>query len=170
MRKRIRALIEIGVIYLAVSIALDFFLGSYRVLLWPALAFAFTIFGAMILSTLWERTYPSASSETPRSADSNDDLSRLEYLCKMALEQADSNAQEVLSKRIRSLAFEAAAHHLSMPEGLLRDMAENKPSLLHLKIDDEAILSALTTTSSVLKKDPPHGLKECLTRIEDWAN
>jgi hypothetical protein len=170
MRKRIRLLIEIGAIYLVVSIALDFFLGSYRVLLWPALAITFTIFGAMILSTIWEGTYPQQNSEAPRSADSNDDLTRLEHVCKMALQQDDVNAQEIISKRIRSLAFEAAAHHLNASEALLRDMAENEPSSLQLKIGDEVIFSALTTRSLLLKKWHPYSIEACLTRIEDWAN
>jgi len=169
MRKRIRLLIEIGAIYIVVSIALDFFLGSYRVLLWPALAIAFTIFGGMILSTIWERAYPQQTSEAPRLADSNDDLTRLEDVCKMAFEQDDANAQELVSKRIRSLAFVAAAHHLNVSEALLRDMAENEPTSLHLKIGDEVIFSALTTRSLSLKKWHPYSIQACLTRIEDWA-
>ena len=52
MKKQVRALLEIAIIYVAVSIVLDSVLGGFQILLLPALACAFVLFATMIFGVL----------------------------------------------------------------------------------------------------------------------
>jgi hypothetical protein len=169
MKKQVKALIELGSIYLACSIVLDYFLSGYPALLWPALAVAFFIFGGMIFSVLWQNT-PQAPRGTDLSFNHEDDLTQFEYLCDLAINQGDRNAGEAVSERIRSLAFAAAAYHLSVPETMLRTMIEQEPRSLDTKIGDQPILFALTTRGSLIRRGEPQTLQNCMKTIEDWTN
>jgi len=169
MKKQVRALLEIAIIYVAVSIVLDSVLGGFQILLLPALACAFVLFATMIFGVLWEQRVPTPARNTHGSPTDESDLIRLGRLCNAAIGQGEAKAGEAISERIRSIAFAAAAYHLNEPEATLRTMAEQEPALLHPKIGDENIFRALTTSGSITRKGNWQGLDECLRRIEDWA-
>lgn len=163
-------LAEIGIIYLAVSIVLDFFLHGYQALLWPALGLVFVVFGSMIVSTLWEQTSRTAEVRKQRVSAGEDELMRLENLCKAAIDEGDVAAGQLLSQRLRSLAFAAAAHHLNESETMLRTMAEQEPSLLQSRVRDQQIFHALVTNSSIIRKGDSLTIQDYLSRIEGWTN
>jgi hypothetical protein len=169
MKKQVRALVEIGIIYLAVSIVLDYFLRGYQTLLWPALGFVFVIFGTMIFSELWEQTSRAAKIDRRRVNAGEDELMRLEHLCKAAIDQGDVAAGELLSQRLRSLAFAAAAYHLNESEAMLRTMAEQEPSLLQTRVGDQQIFHALVTNGPLTRKGDSLSLQDYLSKIEDWT-
>lgn len=170
MRKQVTALAEIGIIYLAVSIVLDFFLRAYQVLLWPVLGFVFVVFGIMILSALWDRTSRTVEITKQQVSTAEDELMQLEYLCRVAIDGDDVAARELLSQRLRSLAFAAAAYHLNESEAMLRTMAEENPSLLHRKVGDQQIFHALVTDGFVFRKGDSRSLQDYLSKIEGWTN
>jgi hypothetical protein len=170
MRKPVRALVEIGTVYLAVSIVLDFFLRNYQALLWPALGLVFVMFGVMILSTLWEQTSRTPEVSKQRSGAAEDELMRLEYLCKAAIDEGDASAGLLLSQRLRSLTFAAAAYHLNESQTILRNMAERDPSSLQRRIGDEQIFHALVTNGSVIRKSDSLSLQDYMSKIEGWTN
>jgi len=169
MNKQVRALLEITIAYIAVSMVLDSVLGGFQILLLPALALTFLLFATMILGVLWEQRAPTVARKTEYSPTDESDLVRLEFLCNAALVQGEARAGEDISERVRSIAYAAAAYHLNEPEAALRTMAEREPDLLRPKIGDENVFRALTTSGSIIKKGDWQGLDECLRRIEDWA-
>jgi len=169
MKKQIKALIELGSVYLALSIVLDYFLSGYPILLWPALAVAFFVFAGMIFSVLWQHN-PRTPSGTDQSANHGDDLTQFEYLCDLAINQGDRNAGEILTERVRSLAFAAAAYHLNIPETALRIMIEQDPRSLDTKIRDRPILLALTTRGSLIREGESQTLQNCVKTIGEWTN
>ena len=170
MRKQVRALLEIGIIYLTVSIMLDFFLGGYPALLLPTLGLAFAVFGIMIFSKLWEQTSRTAEIRRQGVGTPEDELIRLEYLCQLAIDQGEVAAGDVLSRRLRSLAFAVAAYRLNESETVLRNMAEQEPSLLDRKVGDQQIFDALTTNGSIIRKGDLRSIQDFLSRIEGWTN
>lgn len=169
MKKQARALVEIGIIYLAISIVLDFLLRGYPNLLWSALGLAFVLFGIMIFAELWELTSRTAEIRRQRISPSNDELKRLEQLCESAIDQGDVAAGNLLSKRLKSLAFAAAAFHLNESEATLRTMAMQQPSSLHSRVGDEEIFRALVTTGPVTGRGDWLSLQEYLSKIEEWT-
>ena len=169
MKKQARALVEIGIIYLAISIVLDFFLRGYPNLLWPALGLVFVLFGIMIFGELWELTSRTAEIRRQRISAPDDELKRLEHLCESAIDQGDVAAVNLLSKRLKSLAFAATAFHLNESEATLRIMAEQEPSSLHSRVGDQEIFRALVTTGPVIRRGDSSSLQEYLRKIEEWT-
>jgi hypothetical protein len=169
MRKQTRALAEIGVAYLTVSIVLDYLLGAYQILLWPALAFGFILFGIMIFATLWEHPSPAIGKRELHTPETDDKLIRLQHLCKLAIDDADNAAERLLSERVRSIAFAAAAYNLNTSETRLRFMAIDEPNLLQTKIVDRQFFSALTTEDAMIQKGDSRWLEKLLDIIEGWT-
>ena len=170
MKKQIKTLIQIGVVYLAVSILLDSFLTGYPILTWAGLGFAFIFFGIMIFAVLLELVpRPAASKSLRQFKKSEDDLMRLDKLCQRALDQGDPTSIELLSKRVRSLAFAAAANRFNITEPVLRNMAELDPASLEQQIHDQSMFEMLTATSSVMNRRNTGDLRNYLTTIEDWS-
>jgi hypothetical protein len=170
MKKQVTVLAEIGVIYLAVSILLDFFLHGYQALLWPVLGLAFAVFGSMIVSTLWEQTSRTAEVRKQRVSAGEDELMRLEHICKAAIDEGDVAAGLLLSQRLRALGFASAAYHLNESETMIRTMAEQEPSLLQRRVRDQQVLHALVTNSSIIRKGDSLTVQDYLSRIESWTN
>jgi len=167
MKKQILALAEIGIVYLAASIILDAALGSYKILLWPALAIAFVLFATMITQALWEPKDQNAENgRSARPIGPEDDLTRLEHLCRNALDRGDPTAEEILSERISALALAAAAQRLNQPESTLREMANQNPKLLHQQLRDEQLFN-LVTTRPLVRKGATAAVDEYVTRIEE---
>lgn len=170
MKKQIKTLIQIGVVYLAVSILLDSFLAGYPILIWAGLGVAFILVGIMIFNVLLELIpRPAAHKGVRQFKKSEDDLMRLDKLCQKAIDQGDAASTQLLSERIRSLAFEAAAYHLNITETLLRNMALQDSTSLEQQIHDNRMFEVLTTTSSVVSRRNTSDLVSYLTKIEDWS-
>jgi len=169
MKKQTRALVEIGLAFITASILLDYFLGAYQILLWPALGFEFILFGIMILNTLRGRVASGAVKREPSKTQSEDELTRLEHLCKLAIEQGDQAAANILSERVRSLAFAAAANHLDTSETTLRTMSEEDPTLLQTQVRDPELFNALTTKGDMIQRGDTNFLKNLLGKIEEWT-
>ena len=169
MKKQIRALLEIGIIYAAVSIVLDYLLAGFQILLWPALAVAFILFAVMMFAVVWEQRAPSTASSVEPSPSNESDLILLEHLCSAAIDQGDAKAGETVSERIRSIAYAAAALRLNEPETTLRNMAEREPNLLRLRVGDEEFFQALTMNGAITRKGDWQSLDEYLRRVEEWA-
>jgi len=170
MKRLIRALVQLGILYLAVSIVLDYFLSSYQLVLWPALAVAFAIFSILAFNALWIDVFPSGESVRRPVIRNEDDLARLQHLCSVVIEQGEPAVGGVISERVRSLAFTAAAYHLNSSEDLLRSMAERQPSLLNQKIGDELLFQALITKGTLFTKHDSRTIIESLMKIEDWTD
>jgi len=167
--KQIRSLAEIGLIYLVASIILDAVLGAYKILLWPALALVFLVFGAMIAQVVWEPTLsPTSMRETSRPSQMDDELARLQQICKHAIEEGDPLSRQILSQRVSSLALAAASLQLNEPESSLRDIATKDPDLLHEKIKDQDMFNMITSPPLV-GKNQIGILGDYLTRIEEWT-
>jgi hypothetical protein len=170
MKKQIKTLIQIGVVYLAVSILLDSFLAGYPILTWAGLGVAFIFFAIMIFGVLLElRPHPAASKSVRHFQKNEDDLMRLDKLCQRAIDQGDATSTELLSKRIRSLAFAAAAYRFNITEPVLRNMAELDPTSLEQQIHDQSMFEMLTATSPVVNRRNTGDLRNYLTTIEDWS-
>ena len=171
MKKQIRTLVGIGVVYLAVSIVLDFFLAGYPILTWLGIGFAFIVFGTVMIDVLLElNLHPLAKQSAARFKRKEDDLTRLDKLCKKAIDDSDPAASKLLTERIRSLAFAAAAYHCNTDESLLRDMAAQDPASLRRQVRDQFMAEAITTTDYGVTKGSKRKLDDYLTRIEDWSN
>lgn len=170
MRKQTKALVKIGVVYLAASIVLDYFLGAYQVLLWPALAFEFILFGIMILTTLGEQVAPRTGKAGPSNRQPEDRLARLKHLCKAAIDEGDQAAADILSERVRSLAFAAAANNLNTSEVTLRDVKQEGPNMLQRKINDDELFTALTAKGSMVRRGDVSVLEKLLEKVEEWAS
>jgi hypothetical protein len=171
LKKQIRALIEIGAIYLAFSIVLDFLLGGYPVLSWSALGIAFIIFAILILDVLLELTPRSASDRPPAAIEQEDELMRLEYLSAKAIDDGDPDAGLLLSNRLRSIGFAIAAYRFNTSEAALRAMVEQDSNSFRDKLGDQAMAEILTTnlaTNLVTRRDTD-SLEYCLAKIEDWS-
>jgi hypothetical protein len=133
------------------------------------LAFEFILFGIMIMSMLWERLPPERPSRRGQSnPQPEDQLTRLEYLCKIAVEQGDQAAAELLSERVRSLVFAAAANNLNISEGTLRTIAHEGPNIFEAKIRDLELLKALTTKGSLMRRGDTKILENLLVKVEEW--
>ncbi|MGA3108398.1 MAG: hypothetical protein ABSD99_02930 [Candidatus Bathyarchaeia archaeon] len=171
MKKQIKTLIQMGVVYLAVSIVLDFFLAGYPILTWTGLGFAFILFGIIVFNVLLELTSRPAPNKSIRQFKrSEDDLMRLDTLCQRAIDHGDTTSTQLLSERIRSLAFAAASYHFNINEPLLRNMAQQDPTSLERQINDQRMFEALTATSSGVSKRNTHDIHNCLTSIEAWLS
>jgi hypothetical protein len=171
MKKQIRTLVQIAAVYLTVSVILDFLLAGYPILTWLGLGFAFLLFGVAIFDVLLELTVrPPAKGNVTRFKRNDDDLMRLEKLCKKAADNNDPAASQLLSERIRSLAFAVAAHHCNTAEPLLRDMALQDPESLQRQVNDQYMIEALTATDCLVTRGNTRKLDDYLTRIEDWSN
>lgn len=171
MRKQIKTLIQIGVVYLAVSIVLDFFLADYPILTWASLGFAFILFGIMIFNVLLElNSRPAPSKGIRQFKRGEDDLMRLDKLCQRAIDHGDATSTQLLSERIRSLAFAAASYHFNITEPLLRNMAQQDPVSLERQINDQRIFEALTATSSSVSRRNTRDIDNYLTSIEAWLS
>jgi hypothetical protein len=162
-------LIEIGIVYLIASIIIDFLLGAYQILIWPVLGFIFVFFAAMIVGVVWDPTLREPAEYVPQPNTREDDLARLQSLCEAAVDQGNESAKRLLSQRISSLTFAAAAHHLKMPESTLRNMAEQEPFRLRTKIEDQRILHTLTTHDNIISKGDWKTLDDYLNRVEAWT-
>jgi hypothetical protein len=169
MKKQTKGLIEIGVLYLGVSIVLDYFLGAYQILLWLALAFEFIIFGLMIMSTLFESLAPTTRKREVDNLPSEDEFKRLGRLCKFAVDQGDQTAGKTLSEKIRSLAFAAAANDLNTSEAALREATEKEPGMLQMKVGDPELFTALTTTGNMVARGDTKILEGLLGKVEEWT-
>jgi hypothetical protein len=169
MKKQTRGLFEIGVVYLAVSILLDYFLGAYQILLWLALAFGFIIFGIMIMSTLFESLAPATRKREADNLPSEDEFTRLWRLCKFAIDQGDQTAGKTLSEKTRSLAFAAAANDLNTSEAALREATEKEPGMFQMKVGDPELFTALTTTGNLVARGDTKILERLLGKVEEWA-
>jgi hypothetical protein len=170
MKKQIRTLVKVAVVYLAVSIILDFFLAGYPILTWLGIGFAFILFGIVILDVLLElAVLPPQKKSVPRFKRNEDELMRLDKLCKKAIDQSDPVAGHLLSERIRSLAFSAAAYHYNTAEPLLRDMVLQDPASLQRQVHDQFMVEALTAADYVSRRNR-RKLDDYLTKIEDWSN
>ena len=171
MKKQIRTLVQIAVVYLAISILLDFFLAGYPILTWLGIGFAFLLFGILIFNVLLELTVrPLAKKSVPRFKRNEDDLMRLDKLCKKAIDNNDPAASQLLSDRIRSLAFGVAAYHCNTAEPLLREMFLEDPASLQGQVHDQYIVEALTATDYGVARGDTQKLDDYLTKIEDWSN
>jgi hypothetical protein len=171
MKKQIRTLVQIAVVYLAISIILDFFLAGYPILTWLGIGFAFLLFGIVIFDVLLELTVrPLPKKSVPRFKRNEDDLMRLDELCKKAIDRNDPAASQLLSERIRSLAFGVAAYHCNTTEPLLREMFLEDPASLQGQVHDQYIVEALTATDYGVTRGDTRKLDDCLTKIEDWSN
>ena len=167
--KQLRSLAEIGVVYLAASIILDAVLGAYKILLWPALALIFLLFATMIAQVVWQPTLPTASKRVPSQPTHGDDeLARLEQICKHAIEEGDPLSGQILSQRVSSLALAAASLQLSERESSLRDIATNDPDLLQERIKDQGMLNIIKGPP-IVGKNAIGILVDYLTRIEEWT-
>jgi len=169
MRKQTRTLIEIGLAFLATSILLDYFLGAYQILLWLALAFEFILFGTMILNTLWERVARGTVKQEPSKPQSEDPLERLEHLCKLAIEEGDQAAADILSERVRSLAYTAAANKFDTSEADLRTMSEAEPALLQARVGNLDLFNFLTRKSTMIRSGDTKALENLLGNVEEWT-
>jgi len=168
MKKQTMTLVEIGIVYLAVSIVLDYFLGNYEILLLLALSFEFILFGIIIFSSLWEHL-PQKVGREESIARTENDLTRLEHSCEAAFSQGDHTAENQISERVRSLAFAAAANRLNIPEATLRSIAREEPKLLQSKIKDPQLLQALISKDSMIQKGNTQVLEDVLDKIEEWT-
>jgi len=171
MKKQIRTLFQIAVVYLAISIILDFFLAGYPILTWLGVGFAFILFGAVIFDVILELTFrPLPKKNVSRFKRNEDDLMRLDTLCKKAIDHNDPAASRLLSERIKSLAFAVAAYHCNTTEPLLRDMVIQDPASLQRQVHDPYMVEALTTTDYGVTRGNTRKLDDYLTKIEDWSN
>jgi len=171
MKKQIRTLFQIAVVYLAISIILDFFLAGYPILTWLGVGFAFILFGIVIFDVLLELTVRPLPNKNVSSFKRNeDDLMRLDTLCKKAIDHNDPAAIKLLSERIRSLAFAVAAYHCNTTEPLLRDMAHQDPATLQRQVHDPYMVEALTTTDYDVTRSKTRKFDDYLTKMEDWSN
>jgi hypothetical protein len=166
--KQMRSLAEIGIVYLAASIILDSILVGYKILLWPALAIAFLFFATLIAQVVWEPAVPTpARVMSVRSTHRDDDLTRLEQICKHAIEQEDRASGETLIERVRTLAIAVTSYRLNEPESSLMGTAPQHPVLLQ-KIKDQEMV-AIITSPPLLGKAAVGTLQDYLTRIEEWT-
>lgn len=171
MKKQIKTLIQLGVVYLAISIVLDYFLAGYPILTWAGVGFAFVFFGTIIFHVLLElRATPAPSKRVRHFERGEDDLVRLDKLCQKAIDHGDTASTELLSERIRSLAFAVASYHFNTAEPFLRNMAKEDPASLKLQINDQHIFEALTAKSSGASRGSTRDLANCLTSIEAWLS
>jgi hypothetical protein len=171
MKKQTRTLVQIAVVYLAISIILDFFLAGYPILTWLGVGFAFILFGIVIFDVLLELTVrPLAKKSVPRFKRNEDDLMRLDKLCKKAIDHDDPAASQLLSERIRSLAYAVTAYHCNTTEPMLRDLILQDPASLQRLVHDQYMVEALTTTDYVVTRGNTRRLDDYLTKIEDWSN
>jgi len=167
--KQIRSLAEIGLVYLSASIILDAVLGAYKILLWPVLALVFLVFAALIAQVVWEPTLSTTSRRDPsRPTHMDDEMARLEQICKHAIEEGDPLSGQILSQRVSSLALAAVSLQLNEPESSLRDIATKDPDLLHEKIKDQDMFNIITSPP-IVGKNPIGILGYYLTRIEEWT-
>jgi len=170
MKRQSKTLTELGIVYLAVSILLDFFLASYQILLWPSLALAFAVFSILVFNTLWMQAFPGAVRVRQPAARMEDEFARLEHLCDVAINQGEAPSGGVVSERVRALAVAAAAHHLNITEDAIRSMAERDPGLLDEKIGDELLFHAMTGKGTLFGKGRSQAIREYLVRIQEWTN
>jgi len=170
LKKQIRTLLEIGGVYLAVSIALDFFLKGYPVLTWSALAIAFLIFAVMMIGVVLELGAGASLRRVPHIAAHEDELMRLERLSEKAIDDGNLDAGLLLSNRLRSVVFAAAAHRFDTSEVLLRDMAEREPNLLRDQIGDSELAGALASNKSLVNRGTLRNLEYYLAKTEEWSN
>ena len=166
--KQIRSLAEIGIVYLVASIILDAVLGSYKILLWPALALVFLLFAAMIAQVLWEPVLSTTAKRMSSRPTPDDELTRLEQICKHAIEEGDPLSEQILSQRVSSLALTAVSLQLNEPESSLLDMATQNPALLHQKVKDQTMFTIITSPP-ILGKAAIGILGDYLKRIEEWT-
>jgi len=169
MKKQTLTLIELGIVYLTAATVLDYVLGDYQILLWPSLAFEFTLLGVMIFGTLWGHI-PQASRLGPKSIHQNEtELTRLEHLCKAAILQGDETAENLLSERVRSLALAATGRRLSTPHTAPTSIAQEQPGLLQSEIREPELLRAVITNGSMIQAGNTRVLEELLEKIEEWT-
>jgi len=171
MKKQTKTLIQLAVVYLAVSIVLDFFLAGYPILTWAGLGFAFILFGIIVFNVLLELTSRPAPNKGIRQFKrGEDDLMRLDKLCQRAIDHGETTSTQLLSERIKSLAFAAASYHFNITEPLLRNMAQQDPTSLERQLNDKRMFEALTATSSGVSRRSTRDIDSCLTSIEAWLN
>ncbi|HXZ91163.1 MAG TPA: hypothetical protein VEG61_08880 [Candidatus Dormibacteraeota bacterium] len=170
MKNHIKTLIQIGVVYLVVSILIDSFLAGYPILTWAGLGLAFILFAIMIFGVLLELIPRHAAKKSvPQFRKNDDDLMRLDKLCRRAIDHGDARSTQLLFERVRSLAFAAAAYYLNIDEPQLRNMAEQNPTSLEQRIHDQPMFEMLTATSSAMSGRNSDDLRNYLTKIEDWS-
>jgi len=170
MKKHIKTLVQIGVVYLAVSILIDSFLTGYPILTWAGLGLAFILFAIMIFGVLLELVPRHAAKKSvPQFRKNEDDLMRLDKLCQRAIDHGDARSTQLLFERVRSLAFAAAAYYLNIDEPQLRNMAEQNPTSLEQRIHDQTMFEMLTATSSAVNAQSSNIFTNYLTKIEDWS-
>jgi hypothetical protein len=168
MKKQTGTLVELGIAYLAVATVLDYFLGNYQILLWPSLAFEFTLLGVMIFSSLWEHVPPAPGREQKSIRQRETELTRLEHLCKAAI-QGDGAAETLLSERVRSLALAAAKNLLATSGPSLRGIAQDEPDSLQSEIREPELLRALSTAGIMIQDGDTRVVEELLEKIEEWT-
>ena len=170
MKKQTLTLIELGIAFLTAAIVLDYVLGNYQILLWPSLAFEFTLLGVMIFGTLWEHVpRPSGSGEKSIHKDETE-LTRLEHLCKAAILRGDETAENLLSERVRSLALAAAESRLTRPQTALTGIARERSGLLQSEFKEPELLRAVSTNGSMIQAGNTRVLEDLLEKIEEWTN
>ena len=170
MKKHIKTLVQIGVVYLAVSILIDSFLAGYPILTWAGLGLAFILFAIMIFSVLLELTpRPAVKTSIPQLKKNEDDLMRLDKLCQRAIDHGDARSTQLLFERVRSLAFAAAAYYLNIAESQLRNLAEQNPTSLEQRMHDQTMFEMLTATSSAVNAQSSDDFRNYLTKIEEWS-
>ena len=164
-----KTLAEIAIAYLAASVALDYFLDTYPVLLWLALTFEFLFVSIIIIGTLWEQVEPRTDGRELPPPRRNDSLARLERLCEVAIDQRDQTAGDVLSERVRALVFAAAAIHFNISEATLRSITEDKPAVFQSPIGDPILNDALTTKGSIMRAGETNILNYLVKTVEEWT-
>ena len=165
----VKVLGEIAIVYLGASIAFDYFLDSYPVLLWLALIFEFLFFSVIIIGTLWRRVGPRIGGRELPSPRRDDCLTQLEHLCQVAIDQRDQTAWDVISSRVRALVFAAAAIHFNISETALRAMAEDKPDIFQSTIGDPILIDALTMKGSIARAGETNILDYLVKTVEEWT-
>jgi len=169
MSKTMIRLVKLGIAFLTASIVLDFYLGGYGILLWPALALEFIIFAATIFSSLRENLLPNTKTHAESRPRTETDFARLEDLCSAAIEQTNPKAEGLISDRVRSLAFAAAASNLNIPEPTLRSLAEQDPQLVQTRVKDSQITRVLITKGPLIQQGRVEEIETLIAKIDEWV-
>lgn len=143
MNRDTRNIIELGLIYGIVVIVLNYFLGRFTVLIWPALGISSVIFALLIVDSLSHYAQSQERAFPIESKRESDELVRLQEIIERSVARQEEMHSIVLEK-VRTVGLSMASARMNLSKEQFSELIDNTPRARE-KVGDAVLLSFLTS-------------------------
>lgn len=165
-------IIQLGVVFGIIVVFVDFFFSPLAPLDWLALAVSFAFVAAMIVDSIVslvpKGSVTKQNVNLASEPDNGDAFQDLEDLVEGAVYRHQRESIELLTLRLRSILFGAAAARTRLTKEQIRDLSQRGTAALGAEVKDQQLAGLLSRTNRTDLN--PRELDALLYKIEDWLS